>query len=355
MLNAIAENSLIDRLVRGLPRSPFQLNRVHQADAEILLLPGTSGMRLAVTTDTLAEEIRMGLYTEPGLIGWMTVMASMSDLAAVGASPLGILIAETIPQTCPESFLRGVQEGIGDACRACATAVLGGDTNVGEPMSLTGCAVGMLDRGEALTRVGCAPGEVLYVSGRLGSGNAYAFATLTGRNGRRPSYRPKARLAEGQMLGGFASACMDTSDGVLATLDQLMRLNGVGFVLEQERWQAALDPASRCLLQDCDLPEWFLLAGPHGEFELLFTLPPGREGAFLAEANGHGWHPLRLGRTIAVPEIRLAVGDSERRLDTGGIRNLASPTPGAMASYLTALREIGERCTQTPREETARR
>jgi len=342
MLTPALENPLIERLAHGLPRSPFQLNALHEADAEILVLPGSGGVRLAVTTDTIAEEIQTGLYADPWLIGWMAVTANLSDLAAVGATPVGILIAETIPETCPQEFLRRLQEGIGDACRVHATPVLGGDTNLGDTLSLTGCALGLLDEGGVITRRGCAPGDILFASGPIGCGNGFAFARLCGRSVACPPYRPVARLREGRTIRRFASACMDSSDGLLATLDQLLRINGTGFRLAPG-WEEALDTASRGLLQQFGVPEWFLLAGPHGEFELLFTIPPKHEEGFLDDAVRQGWAPTRLGRVLSDPDIRLTVQGHEYNLDTGAIRNLASSVRTSCPDYLEALRTIDAR------------
>ena len=93
MLNQILENSSIKNLVKIFSRSPLQQNRLHESDAELINLPGTN-ITLAITMDSIVEEIEAGLYTDPYLIGWMTVMVNASDLAAVGAKPLGILINE---------------------------------------------------------------------------------------------------------------------------------------------------------------------------------------------------------------------------------------------------------------------
>lgn len=342
MLTPALENILIERLAHGLPRSPFQLNTLQEADAEILVIPGSAGVRLAVTTDTIAEEIQTGLYTDPWLIGWMAVTANLSDLAAVGAMPLGILMAETISESCPPEFLRRLQEGIGDACRTHGTMVLGGDTNRGETMSLTGCALGVLDDGRVMTRRGCSPGDILFTSGPIGCGNGFAFARLCGRRVACPVYRPLARLREGRMVRRFASACMDSSDGLLATLDQLLRINGRGFGIVPG-WEEALDNASRELLQQFDVPEWFLLAGPHGEFELVFTIPPKQEAAFLDDALRQGWTPIRLGLVLPEPELRLAVDGQEYNLDTGEIRNLTASVRKSPLNFLEALRAIDAR------------
>ena len=90
MTAVVHENALVESLVRALPRSLDQANGLGESDAELLRLPGTD-LLLAITTDAIVEEIEAGLYRDPYLIGWMTVMSSASDLAAVGADPLGIL------------------------------------------------------------------------------------------------------------------------------------------------------------------------------------------------------------------------------------------------------------------------
>ncbi len=83
-MNEIRENALIEGLVKGFPRSPLQQNRPHQADAELVHLPGTDAL-LALTTDSVVEEVESGLYTDPYLIGWMTVVVN-GQRRVVGAS-----------------------------------------------------------------------------------------------------------------------------------------------------------------------------------------------------------------------------------------------------------------------------
>lgn len=337
MLNTILENSFINRLAAGLPRSPLQLNRLHESDAEILTIPQQDGLRLALTTDTVAEEIESGLYSDPWLIGWMTVMVNLSDLAAVGARPLGLLVAETLPPDTAVEFLQRLQQGVADACNACGTYVLGGDTNSGPALSMTACAVGLLEERRAITRVGCSPGESVFVSGPLGGGSAFAFAHWNGSPP--PPYQPIARLREGAILRSYASCCMDTSDGLLASLDQLMRLNNAGFSLDPG-WESVLTQPARGLAHDLGVPEWFVIAGEHGEFELVFTVPDGEVRQFLTEAGSSGWQPLRLGRVTSKRRILLASEKGEFPLDTTAIRNCSGIARRDIWAYLKALRDI---------------
>jgi len=110
MLNDIAENRLIEAIAGKFARSPRQLNSRHGADAEIVRLSDTC--TLAITTDSIAEEIAAGLYSDPYLIGWMTVMANLSDLAAVGAEPVGLVISEILDASCSDEFLSRLHEGM---------------------------------------------------------------------------------------------------------------------------------------------------------------------------------------------------------------------------------------------------
>ena len=337
MKSMILENEMIKRLALGFRRSPRQLNQVNESDAEILRL-GSSEMMLALTTDSIVEEIASGLYEDPWLIGWMAAMVNFSDLAAVGAAPLGLLVAETLPPDVPEEFLRKVQSGMEDACRSCGSYVLGGDTNTGRLLEVTGTAVGIIEGTRILSRKGCHPDDRLYCSGLLGSGNGFAISRFVTPGVRYP-YSPTARLREGQVVREFASACMDTSDGVLATLDQLMRVNGLGFRLDN-RWHAALDGAAVGLTSQAQLPAWLLLAGQHGEFELLFTVPPQHEEELLRRAANADWNPRRLGTVISAPEINLEISGRTATIDTARIRNAAFTAQGHVSEYITELLNI---------------
>ena len=348
MTTTILENSRIEKLTRQFSRSPLQLNNLQGADAEIIRLDPRGTVCIAATTDSIVEEIASGLYHNPYLIGWMTVMANMSDLAAVGAIPLGILISEVIPSDIPPELLSELQRGIQKACEACGSFVLGGDTNSGSQLLLTGCAFGTTSRDRLLSRVGAQPGDQLYSTGNLGIGNAFALQHL-----QHPRiapddvvpYQPFARLREGQSIAGVASSCMDTSDGVIATLDQLMRINHVGIDFRTEI-QSCLHPQARLAASSAGIPPWYLLAGQHGEFELLFTVSRENELELLDIANGSDWKPLRLGVVIAEEEIRIPLYGRQAVLDTGKIRNLAFECGSDVRRYIQELSLIDNKCKE---------
>jgi len=163
-------------------------------------------------TDSIAEEIEVGIYKDPYLIGWMAVMVNMSDLAVVGALPVGILISEIFPEYLDEPFKRKLHEGINDACIRCGTYVIGGDTNFGKQLIISATAVGITKNKMFNTRIGCKPGDVFYTTGKLGIGNAYALTQLADAQCK-IEYMPVAKLKEGKAIWGIASCCIDTSDG----------------------------------------------------------------------------------------------------------------------------------------------
>ena len=318
-----------------LARRPDQDNRLDETDAE--LVPSGDDELLALTTDTVAEEIAVGLYREPETVGWVGATAALSDLAAVGARPLGLVAAVALPRRAARSWQQGIGRGLAAACRGAGTFVLGGDTSFAETPSVTCSALGRVRRGEALRRLGCVPGEIVYVTGPLGAGSLLAARVLQGERAER-GFRPRARLAEARRLAGYARCCMDTSDGLIATLDQLMRLNGVGFELRTPL-EALLCAEARALCVGAGLPPLAMLAGQHGEFELVVTVRAADRRAFEAHLSDDGLRLLEIGRTIETPVIRVG-GPAPRVIDSTRIRNLLDQSATDLPSYAAALVEL---------------
>jgi thiamine-monophosphate kinase len=343
-LNSILENQSINKLIPGFKRSPYQLNKTHESDAEIIKL--NDGL-LAITTDSISEEILTGLYDDLYLIGWMIVTVNMSDLAAAGASPLGILISEIIPKKYDQAKINDLQQGISDACNSYNTFVLGGDTNEGKSLVLTGTAIGIIPKERPITRLGCKAGDILFSSGKLGNGNAYAISKLISKTNSFTKYKPLARIKESSMICAYASCCMDTSDGLIATLDQLMRLNNVGFELN-DNWQTVIDDEALEFSKNLNVPPWLLFAGQHGEFELIFTIPNEIENSFLSEALKNELNPIELGRVIPDKEVKISLHKELISINTAFIRNLPIEANGDINHYLKMLLEYDYQIKHEP-------
>ena len=335
-LEKISENKLINILTKNFHRSPIQINALQESDAELIRIPGTDTI-LAVTTDSIAEEIQSGLYDNPYLAGRMSVLVNLSDLSAVGAEPLGLIINETFNPKTSNEYIEQVQKGISDACSETNTFILGGDTNFSDKIQIGATAIGIIKDNIIITRKGCCAGDYLFSSGKLGSGNAFAFSKLFS-NKKTPDFQfnPEPRIKEGILIRKYASCCMDTSDGVIATLDQLMRINNLGFNVDIDI-NNYLDFETLELCGKNSLPAWFTLAGIHGEFELLFTIQGENLNRVIKEANSIGWELVCLGKVIEQQVIQLKINNNIRQLNTEKIRNLFGDVNYNFNEYLNEL------------------
>jgi thiamine-monophosphate kinase len=337
-LNSIAENKLIENITKKYDHSPLQINKLQESDSEIININLLYNDQLVVTTDSIAEEIEMGIYNDPYLTGWMSVMVNMSDLAATGASPVGVLISEILPGNLDDSFINKLHKGISDACKECGTYILGGDTNYGKQLVISATAIGITKNKMFITRLGCNPGDVIYTTGMLGAGNAFALSQLTAAE-YKIQYKPASRLTAGKTIREIASSCIDTSDGTFAAMDQLMRLNKVGIKLDTD-WNEKLDTKSKFIMYESGLPTWLLMAGQHGEFELLFSVPPEKELALKNISIQNSITFSRIGEIQKSAGLFLNLYNKLVEIPTGKIRNLTSKPNFNLNSYLRSLLEI---------------
>jgi thiamine-monophosphate kinase len=229
------EFSLISRYFSAFGAGPAVALSVGDDCAILTLEPGE---RLATSVDTVVAGVHFPEESLPEDVGYRAVAAAASDLAAMGARPLGMTLALTLPNA-DELWLHSFSQGIGAAAKALALPLVGGDTTRG-PLTITVQVFGALPMGRALLRGGARPGHAVYVSGTLGDA-AGGLAVLEGRYQPDPDaaeyleqrfFRPSPRLALGvALLEGSAnsnglladagpiapaSAAIDISDGLLA-------------------------------------------------------------------------------------------------------------------------------------------
>ena len=136
---------------------------------------------------------------------------------------------------------------------------------------------------------------------------------------------------------------MDTSDGLFATLDQLGRLNNCGFHLEKG-WESHLAPDAVRVAKMAGVDPWMLFAGPHGEFELVFTIPPHKIPLLRIAAEQSHWLPLRLGVVVEEPGISIADWGTLGPVDLASIRNYPLGSKGEIQAFLRFLADLAERC-----------
>jgi thiamine monophosphate kinase len=134
---------------------------------------------------------------------------------------------------------------------------------------------------------------------------------------------------------------MDTSDGLIHTLDTIMRLNRCQLIIE-DRWPEIIHPLAMKICRAQGLPPWLALAAVHGEFEVCFTVRPGRERVFLEAARAAGWFPVAVGRVGEGEGVGILTDGKIIPLDTCLIRNIAAEAGADPKAYIGKLLQIGQ-------------
>ncbi len=298
-----AEFSLIARHFRPLA-GPGALDLGD--DAAVFAPP--PGRELVVAADAIVAGVHFLPDDPPDLIAKKLLRTNLSDLAAMGAVPLGYLMTVSVPRSTPDTWFAGFAAGLAADQAEFGVFLLGGDTtSTPGPMSLSLTILGHVAPGAALCRTGAREGDGLWVSGTVGDG-ALGLLAARGEIADPDGYLadryrlPRPRLALGQAVVGIAHAGMDVSDGLVQDSGHLCRAGGVGCVIEAAG--VPLSPAARAAgrLTLC------LTGGD--DYELLLAVPPEAEPALTEAAARVGTPVTRIGSFQAgPPQVTVCAAD----------------------------------------------
>lgn len=258
--------------IRGIARALGR--RAHGLGDDCALLPDGDGA-LAISTDVSVEGVHFRLdWMTPAEAGWRATAAALSDLAAEGASPIGVLSAITVPDDALEHDLVALTGGIGDAAAAVGAAVIGGDLSAGPAWSMALTVIGRATR--PVTRAGALPGDGIWVTGVLGGARAALEAWRRGdapaEDARRAFAHPEPRIAAGLWLSARgARAMLDLSDGLAGDAEHLAAASEVRIVIALEMVPVAA--AAIAEAKRLDLPVQQFAAEGGEDYELLVALP----------------------------------------------------------------------------------
>ena len=216
-------------------------------DAAVLDVP--VGSRLVASTDATVENVHFRrAWLSPSDIGYRAATAALSDLAAMAATPIAMLVAMSIPDGWRAS-VGEIAEGIGEASRAFDAPITGGNLTNGNELALTVTVLGHSPH--PLRRDTVSVGDSLYVTGTLGGPRCAIAAWESGRDPRSDHrarfIRPKARIAEAKWLADHgAVAAIDVSDGLVSDLRHLAAASGVDICVELD----AIPAISGATVQD---------------------------------------------------------------------------------------------------------
>lgn len=293
LLRDVGEFALIDRIAAIARRAGSQRGVVRGIGDDAALLRLRAGEDLAVSTDAVVENVHFRFDREsPRSIGRRALAAALSDLAAMGARPLGVVAALAAPPSLKVARAEGITRGLADGARRWNAPLVGGNLARAKQTVLTLTVLGAVRRGRALLRSAARPGDRIFVTGTLG-GTALAVARMA--RGARMRAAPEPRLAAGLALARLrgAGACIDVSDGLVADLGHVLRASRVGATIDPARVPRPAGFVAACARLGVD-PERLALAGGE-DYELLFTLRPGAPG------------PVALGRKLGVRVAEIGV------------------------------------------------
>jgi thiamine-monophosphate kinase len=245
---------------------------------------------------------------------------NISDLAAMGARPVGYLMTIALPDSADEAWIAAFAAGLAADQAEFGIGLLGGDMAATPgPLALSVTALGRVPPGRALRRNGARPGDAVLVSGTLGDGALGLEALRGGLAALAPGDRdvlidryrlPRPRLALAAAIAeaGLARAGMDVSDGLVADLGHIAETSGCA--AEIEAAAVPLSPAAAAALADDPGRLPLILAGGD-DYELLLTVSPAEVGAALALAAPTGVRLTAIGFMRGTAGVRIV--DTEGR------------------------------------------
>ena len=278
------ENELIRKILGKSSRSNDLSSglRLGIGDDAALFRP-RSGHETILTCDWFLEGTHFLRDRHPAdSVGWKSLARAASDIAAMGGTPRCFLLSLALPSELTGRWLSGFLTGLRRASRKLKCPIAGGDTTRQSRVLINVTVGGEVRIGQALLRSGARPGDIIYVSGRLGEADL-GLSTLRSTRGRiRPSAQvlrkhlyPEPRIALGQWLAEhrLATAAMDLSDGLSTDLPRLCTSSKVGAIIDESKLASAT-------VEHASVPKWnkrlALALNGGDDYELLFTVPPSK-------------------------------------------------------------------------------
>jgi len=240
-------------------------------DCALLSIP--DGYELAITTDTMVENVHFFQGADPRQLGHKLLAVNLSDLAGMGAKPLSVTLALTVPRV-DEAWLSAFATGFLTLAERYGVDLIGGDTTAGA-LTLTVQALGLVPRGQALTRSAAQVGDFIYLSGNIGDAGLglkiiQGYPCTDPDNALKQFNQPEPACDIGQKLCGVANACIDISDGLSSDLGHILQQSHVGACLFWDE----LPLSTAVLTYISDTGDWLLPLVAGDDYQLCFTVRP---------------------------------------------------------------------------------
>ncbi|SHH51806.1 thiamine-phosphate kinase [Massilia sp. CF038] len=271
------------------------------------LLSPTPGRQIAISSDLLVEGRHFFAGADARMLGHKCLAVNLSDLAAMGATPVAFTLALALPGADP-AWLAPFADGLFALADQAGCELIGGDTTKG-PLTICITVFGETRPGHALRRDGARAGDDVWISGSLGDARlalahytrelqlSEAQLALAAPRMHMPS--PRGALGMALSAVPLAHAAIDISDGLAGDIGHILAASGVGATLNAD----ALPAGPVLATQEAALRRRFCAAGGD-DYELCFTAPASARAAVLAAAESAGTPVTRVGRIEAEPGLR---------------------------------------------------
>jgi thiamine-monophosphate kinase len=242
------------------------------------LINPSANEEIAITSDMLVEGRHFFAGADSKLLGRKALAVNLSDLAAMGARPLGFTLAIALPSV-DEAWLSAFSKGLFAVAKEYSCPLIGGDTTAG-PLTISITAFGSVPSGKAIRRSGAKPGDDIWVSGSIGDARLNLAAlrheinlsSIDLQQIEHRMHQPSPRIELGMQLRDVASAALDISDGLLGDL---------GHILKQSQVDAQIDlsklPKSNVLQKQALSIQNLFAACGGDDYEICFTAPPSQQ------------------------------------------------------------------------------
>ncbi|MGD9905703.1 MAG: thiamine-phosphate kinase [Vicinamibacterales bacterium] len=324
----LEEFDLVARIRRRVPPpGPDVLVGIGD-DAAVLRPP--RGELLVQTADSLVDGVHVDrAFCPPAAIGRRAVAVNLSDLAAMGARPLWILLSLALPPSLPLADFEALVDGaVGEATRTGATLVGGNLTRTPGPLVVDVTATGRVRPRRLLTRGAARPGDTLWVTGAVGASAAGLAMLRADRQAHGASVdrylAPTPRLREAAALAGarVVRAAIDVSDGLAAAVRQLAAASAVGVRIDAARVPIAAEARA-----------WFVGAGTGAlaaalasdDYELLVAVAPRSAGRLRRALSGLATPLTEIGVVTRSRECLLVEDGREQPLPSGFVHFAGQP------------------------------
>lgn len=272
------------------------------------LLRPTAGQEIAITSDMLVEGRHFLSGANPELLGRKALAVNLSDLAAMGANPLGFTLALALPKA-DSAWLEGFSKGLFSMANEHSCSLIGGDTTAG-PLNICITAFGSIPIGKAIQRKGAKVGEDIWVSGELGDArltlaalrHEVLLSDLDLKQIEHRMHQPTPRVELGTQLRGIASAALDISDGLLGDLKNILKESQV----DAQIFLDLLPKSVTLLKQNVAIQNEYAACGGD-DYEICFTAPSDQLKLIEKISNTLQLPLTRIGQTTAMKNTEASI------------------------------------------------